>query len=997
MKPRNTGYAARLILSGTLLLFIQACSTEIGGNEDNTKPVAVLTSLLGGEEVIGTHVITWDMQESNRSVIDIYISSDSGASYSLMELDVADTGSFEWDSNTVDDCKTCRMRVVPRDVVGNIGDPSDSPADFEVNNIPNLVNAALFYDINNDGMNEGDKIIVQFDKDVEAFTTNVNDIFVLPVLGDFIGLSPFINITSDFSKLELVINGVVAGKNFHLHAKGAFSKQRVNATSPSGLVLRPDIAGSLIAPDTGRSARPLSSVDIFPAFSKRTTALSQGLNLTQDIALADFDNDGDLDMLSVDVATPPTTTNGTNLWRNDGAGGYSAINTLSGINNNDNATAVAVGDVDNDGDIDFVLGLSDGTANQVWKNQLVESVGLNLFDFQKAGLGSDIHSTDALALGDVDNDGDLDLVTGNSDFANLVWINNGPFNLGSFSHDSGQPGHVLGNNLDVTRAVKFADVDNDNDLDILFGNDGSPDQVWINNGSGSFTNSGQSLGNDASYAITVGDVDNDGDIDFVTGIINGANKLWLNGGSGVFSESGQSLVQPNTNQTRAVLLVDVDSDNDLDLIVGDEAQPNRVWFNDGKGVFEDTGQAMGASASYAFAAADIDRDGDIDLVEAVRGQPNVVWINPATITPFISIPQEDNRYNTASIALGDIDGDGDLDMVEGNALQGNRVYINDRSVFRDTFQTLAGDNTTKVLLGDVDNDNDLDLIIANASAPDNADLVYSNNGLGVFTNSGQSLGSDDTQAAVLGDVDDDGDLDLVTGHSGGTTLWLNTAGIFTDSGQGLSTNNTRELVIEDMDNDGDLDLVFATASGNETWVNNANNLPAEKGVFTPLPAITFGGNVFAIDAGDINGDGKPDLAYGTTISRTAMNNPAPLPDPDPGTNNYITCTLPDVFDYCVDAQVNISGAASSMALRDVDNDGDLDWILAYDGLNKVVFNDATGGADGERPFNTPARVLSLGDNDDTRSIATGDIDNDGDIDIVEGNYGAVNKVWLNDL
>jgi len=997
MKPRNTGYAARLILSGTLLLFIQACSTEIGGNEDNTKPVAVLTSLLGGEEVIGTHMITWDMQESNRSVIDLYISSDSGVSYRLMELDVADTGSFEWDSNTVDDCKTCRMRVIPRDVVGNIGDPSDSPADFEVNNIPNLFNNALFYDIDNNGIGDGDKIVVQFDKDVAVLTANVYDLFVLPVQGDFIGPSPFIRTTSDFSKLELVVNGAGSGE-LHLHVNGEFSKQLTRITSPSGLALREGIAGSIIAPDTGRSARPLSSIDISPAFSKQSPAaiLGYGSNLTKAIAMADFDNDGDLDIVSVEDPGSDASNNGTYFLEQNTAGGFDVRIYANGrLIDGDVVTSIAIGDINNDGDIDMVIGLSNKGGNQIWNNQYIESVGLDEFEFPGGILGG--NSTDAVALGDIDNDGDLDLITGNTDFANLVWINGG---AGNFSHNSADPGHVLGNNLTVTRAVKLADIDNDNDLDILFGNDGSPDQVWFNEGNGSFTNSGQLLGNDVTYAIAVGDVDNDGDKDFVTGIINGANKLWLNDGSGMFTESKQSLGQANASRSRALLLVDIDNDRDLDLIVGDEDLPNRVWFNDGAGVFQDSGQSMGINATYALAVADMDNDGDLDLIEGNRGQVNQIWINPAATSPFTSIPQEESLNTTISIALGDLDGDGDLDLVEGNELQSDRVYFNDRSVFKDTYQSLAGMDTRKVLLGDVDKDNDLDMIIANATSI----LVYTNNGTGVFADSGQSLGNSDTKTAALGDVDDDGDLDLVTGNDSGTTLWLNTSGVFTDSGQSLNTNTTQDIAMTDLDNDGDLDLVLGTPSGIKTWINNVNNLLSEKGRFTALPVqspdVTPTDDTILIAVGNIDGDNRPDLAYGELSSiATAINNPELIPDPANGPMPFETCSQRDVVEFCDQSNNVLSGfgAPQDMLLSDFNNDGEPDWVVAYNGQNMVLINNVYDFTKTKQGNNFRFPSFKLGGSDDTRAIAVGDIDNDGDIDIVEGNYGAANAVKLNDF
>lgn len=1002
---RANASVIKIILSSILLVLIHACSSDIGGHEDRIKPVATLTSLNDGEEVVGNYTITWQTDEANPSTVDIYTSDDSGLSWTLLEINLPDANSFDWDSNSIDDCRSCRIRIIPKDVVGNIGEPADSIADFIVNNIPNLLNIALFYDTDDNGIDEGDTIIIQFDKDIEAFTSNANDLFTLPVLGDFIGLSPYIKPTIFFNQLEIVLNGTSPESAFHLHANGTFSTEKNNATSPSGLVLREDISGSLVATDTGKSAKPLSSVDIFPALTKQVpvTPLSQGLNKTQAIAMADFDNDGDVDMISVDFAESLTTTNGTNLWENNKSstnpGEFSKSNVLNGINIDDDATSIAVGDIDNDGDLDVVLGLANKTANQVFRNKTIDPSGvgtdLAFEDAVKLNIPSGNHSTYSVVLADIDKDNDLDLITGNADHANLVWINNGS---GFFSYDDSQTGHTLGSS--TTRAINLVDIDNDDDLDIISGNAGTADQVWLNDSTGLFTNAGQSLGTDNTYAIASGDVDNDGDNDFISGIYDDNNKLWLNDGNGTFTEETSSLEQSTPAATRDLILIDIDSDNDLDLISANENQPNRVFFNDSKGYFQDTGQLMGSQPTYALATADIDNDGDLDLAEGIKDQANALWINPAATTTLLTIQQEDNSYKTKSIALGDIDGDGDLDLVEGNELEDNRVYFNDRSIFRDSFQTLTGANTTKVLLGDLDKDGDLDLVIATGSNSDNINRIFNNNGDGIFTENPQAWAGSNTKTAALGDVDGDGDLDLIAGNSGiyVSKLWLNNAGNFTDSGQTLSTANTRDMVIEDLDNDGDLDLVFATNGSNETWVNNVNNLASEKGFFTKITdsSKTPGSNVFAIAAGDINGDENIDLATNTSSTgRTALNNPHALP---PGTDSYNTCSLLDELVFCADDQTRISGDAQSMALRDIDNDGDLDWIIAYAGANKVILNDGTGEAKGERAFNSPVREFDFGSGtDDTREIAIGDIDNDGDLDIIEGNFGSANKVHLNDL
>ena len=132
-----------------------------------------------------------------------------------------------------------------------------------------------------------------------------------------------------------------------------------------------------------------------------------------------------------------------------------------------------------------------------------------------------------------------------------------------------------------------------------------------------FSDSGQALGSSQSNDVTLGDLDGDGDLDaFVsngTGA-NEANKVWLNNGIGVFTDTGQSL---GSSKSHSVKLGDLDGDTDLDAFVANIGQGNTVWLNDGSGTFTDSGQSLGSSASMHLALGDV--DGDLDL-DAFCGQ-----------------------------------------------------------------------------------------------------------------------------------------------------------------------------------------------------------------------------------------------------------------------------------------------------------------------------------------------------------------------------------------
>src|SRR5262245_36644942 len=173
----------------------------------------------------------------------------------------------------------------------------------------------------------------------------------------------------------------------------------------------------------------------------------------------------------------------------------------------------------------------------------------------------------ALALGDVDGDGDPDAYLG-FDGQNRLYLDDGN---GTFADVTATNLPAV---LDVTRAVALGDVDGDGDLDAFAANDGQ-DRLHLNNGTGVFTEATATnlpffFGN--ARAVALGDVDGDGDLDAYLG--NGAGSIWgqeglfLNDGTGVFADATATNLPVVSDLTFAVALGDVDGDGDLDAFVG---------------------------------------------------------------------------------------------------------------------------------------------------------------------------------------------------------------------------------------------------------------------------------------------------------------------------------------------------------------------------------------------------------------------------------------------
>ncbi|MCX7422871.1 MAG: SUMF1/EgtB/PvdO family nonheme iron enzyme [Planctomycetia bacterium] len=313
----------------------------------------------------------------------------------------------------------------------------------------------------------------------------------------------------------------------------------------------------------------------------------------------------------------------------------------------------------------------------------------------------------------------------------------------------------------VTQAtgLKLGDLDGDGDLDLFVARLSVPSMVLRNDGKGGFADSGQQLGDNASFAVALGDLDGDGDLDaFVCNSDEQENAIWLNDGRGMFQRSPQSF-PPNTSND--VALADVDGDKDLDVVVSNFKGSAEIWINDGAGQFVNR-QSISRTMNTGVALGDLDGDGDADLVMTCFGGDNRVWLNDGQ-GHFTDTEQSLDLDKSTSVALGDLDRDGDLDLfLTGN--HGNRVWFNDgHGRFQASEQRLGDAKCEAVELVDLDADHDLDAVTVVGGWNDSPRTVWLNNGQGRFQK-GPSLSPNNSQSLAAGDLDGDGDADIVFGN-----------------------------------------------------------------------------------------------------------------------------------------------------------------------------------------------------------------------------------------
>ena len=297
------------------------------------------------------------------------------------------------------------------------------------------------------------------------------------------------------------------------------------------------------------------------------------------------------------------------VYKNDGAGGFTSGSDIS-FDSND-SYSIAVGDLNGDGRLDIVV------ANYTEKNRVYLDDGMG--GFTGSDISSDEFNSSSIALGDLDGDGDLDIVVANYDSSssgrpNRVYKNDG---TGSFT------GTDLSSELNKSNSIALGDIDGDGDLDIVVANYGSsssgaPNRVYKNDGMGSFTGTDLSSELNDSYSIALDDLDGDGDLDIVVADYGSVNRVYKNDGMGVFTGSN---ISSDSSDSSSIALGDLDGDGDLDIVVANYGQVNRVYNNDGMGVFTGSNISTDVNFSNSIALGDLDDDGDLDIV--VANEPGI--------------------------------------------------------------------------------------------------------------------------------------------------------------------------------------------------------------------------------------------------------------------------------------------------------------------------------------------------------------------------------------
>ena len=327
---------------------------------------------------------------------------------------------------------------------------------------------------------------------------------------------------------------------------------------------------------------------------------------------------------------------------------------------------------------------------------------------------------------------------------------------------------TIGRQKEKTASISFGDIDGDGDEDLVVANGRhwpGQNRVFINDGNGKFNRQRKlSDDQDTTYATPLADLDGDGDLDIVVGNDRQPNYVLLNNGKGNFSKS-QQIGEPSS--TRSITLADVDGKNGIDILVTNRKKPNLIFLNDGNGQFK-TSKTFGepSDSTIDVAVADMDRDGHNDLILANRDrQQNYVYFGDINGSFTRSVEYGSGVDETRGVAVVDFDQDGCLDILNANIGQPNVIYFGDGSGgFKRTVQFGGRENSYHLQCVPLQGKSkSMAIVVANVGTQNH---VYVQKPDGSFHQSAFGIRRGATYSVAANNMD--GTIEIATANSGET-------------------------------------------------------------------------------------------------------------------------------------------------------------------------------------------------------------------------------------
>ncbi len=672
----------------------------------------------------------------------------------------------------------------------------------------------------------------------------------------------------------------------------------------------------------------------FPAPTTFTSSLATA-NSSTAVATGDFNGDGKLDVVSLDYSS------NLNVILGKGNGTFQTPIALNLADGNTAYYALAVGDFNGDHLLDVaVWAINNSPGNTEVRIYLGNGTGSLTYSGTYAAPNSSTFAAgpNSIVAADLNGDGKLDLVGSTNYNGIYVFLGNGD---GTFQ---APVNYGTGTTAGCCSGVAVGDLNSDGKLDIaLSANDGI--SILLNTGSGEFGAAtyypSGVAGSATGDGIAIGDLNGDKLPDVVVTNENQGAIIFLNQGSGTFKESGTINGVP-MGATDNVVLADINNDKKLDIILVDGGGNVFTFYGKGTGVFT-TGPAYPLQGplfggNYSIAVADFNGDGNLDLLNTA-GEG----------TSTVSLGRGDGTFQTNqlyaytateyanNIATADFNGDGFPDIAQslGGGANG-KIAINLGSshgvlgaASLVTASTCANNVVEWIATGDVNGDGKADIVATLqdatfAGCQNNTVAVLIGQGTGKFKPAAYYATGSTAQEleGFLVDVNGDGKLDIVTENADGTiSVLLNKGNGTYKPGTlvtGLSAIYPRNvyLAFADFNGDGKIDIA-AEGSQTEVYVllgTGTGTFGAPIQTVTPYYPITLA-------AADFDKDGKADLLITTTANGCTNNDRGYAFLKGNGDGTFTPGAI-----NCLPYQ-----APEIPVVADLNGDGNLDVVIPYYG------------------------------------------------------------------
>ncbi len=902
---------------------------------------------------------------------------------------------------------------------------------------------------------------------ITSVPTTLNAILTLPTPGatgslgtnkNLVILIPPPTITS-FSPLSAKPGDVVTitGTNFNATAANnvvffGATKAIVTAASATSLTVTVP-SGATYAPitllNTGTTLAAQSSSNFTPVFSPVKAGITtadfapkQDFAISDEsysVAIGDVDGDGKADLVIAN--TGGNTLSVLRNTSNSGsisAGSFAAkVDFSVGTNT---LYQIALVDLDGDGKLDLAVTNGGSSSISILRNtSTVGSISSSSFaakvDFTTGNFPI------ALAAGDLDGDGKLDLVVCNH-FSTLISVLRNKSTVGSITSSSFEPkvDFTVGNQP-ISAAVN--DLDGDNKPEIIVANSSSDNITVFRNISsiGSLTSqsfaSGENFALGSSpYSIAVGDLDGDTKPDLA--VVNaGSNSISILRNTSTLGSISSSSFAGKVDFTTgnvpfAVAIGDLDGDSKPDLAVVNRDSNSLSLLRNASSSGSITSSSFEPKVDFTInstpvsvAVGDLDGDGKADIalsysnssiVSVLRNivlPPTISSFAPLSAKPGDAVTITGTNFNTtttnnvvffgatkatvtaatatsltvtvpigATYAPITVLNTG-LGLIAQSPSSFNSIYSPSKLTFANSdfepkVDFATGNRPSALTTGDFDGDGYPDIAVVNSS--DNNVSIFRNTGNGTAIGFANKIdfATDNTPVSIQsGDFDGDGKLDLaiVNSSSNSISILRNNGSSGTISFETkqdyITQSNPGQIKIGDLDGDGKLDLVINEFGNNSFSIfRNTSNV----GVITFASSNTLstgaGSNPSALALGDVNGDGKLDIAITNFgASKLAL---------------YRNTSSVNTLSFVLDNSYDTQSFPLSIVIGDLDQDGKADIAISNTNSNTVSFYKNTG----------TSAIISFADGqpnfamDSPRELTMGDVDGDGQVDLAVANINA---------